>query len=959
MSAYVGKFFTAVSAALEFNSATLSGAMDIVVIEDIKGNRKSSPFHVRFGKLQLLKSRGIPIQVDLNGRPTPLRMLLGAAGEAYFYNPPLDASSSGDSPKLSQTFDSDPSVSLPLPDVEFKADDKSSSNTAIPDQSGDVAVPIRAVSLPATKKSEEHNSQLRIQPAVLTTSSKIHVNAQVSEPTLSVTTAIDQCGPEANNPVDASFEPLSYASDSEVELSRTQRGDDSHFVVDAPLSPPLFRSRCSWTPSDIPSGTKLNGPSQNRSVFPSPMQLSSSPVASVEPPLPTSTSATTSQIIPSHSCPPSEGLNPILQKDNKIQSDDGSVSCQPEANEFESTALFDLPAMPSRKVPDSPAGLVTMSSSMYDVVGEEERKLDARSLDSFDVDGNDCSSSTDGLQQRVCRILANDNALAFPQAAWSQDVADPTQAVDVPASDTDPPSDRDETLALSLCGGLLNSDMQEAQVVELFERHRVMFDDFEANPSMVFHPSLRFRIENRIVELRTVAPFLVAALAYNERMNLDSLAEAIAMDEEKLQSGESKEPPKSPPTPRRFRWFGWSASPPVVGEPLLKEEEISALDAENTENDPMAGGCDLPREIPDTHNVTSDNNDLAMSKDEGTISEKSGDALNVLLECPDESKNGCDTVGVTPEGGIVETSDVNIGTVDGRRELENEGEKVAIPGKLGIVFTEVDPEHLSFCPTMGQLNALDLETGANTLRFYVEGTTVELQCRIFLWECHSKVVISDVDGTITRSDVLGHLLPAVGRDWSQVGVAGLYTMIEKNGYKMLYLTARPIGQASQTRAFLHNVTQGNSKLPNGPVLMSPNRLVESFTREVIRRRPHEFKISALREVRNLFSPDHNPFHAGFGNRDTDVISYRAVGLMPHRIFVVNPRGELVVMKARFESTGSYSSLQDLVESVFPDITGGGGHEEVRALTENASYNNWNFWRAQLPSVDIDNLISRR
>lgn len=954
MSTYVGKFITAVSAALEFNSATLSGAMDIVVIEDIKCNRKSTPFHVRFGKLQLLKSRGIPIKVDLNGRPTPLRMLLGAAGEAYFYNPPLETSSGAGNSKISQTFEADASTSLPLPNIDFKPNDESSSNVAIPHQSSDLALPTRSASLPGTKI---HNQipHLQIQPALLTSPSQISVNPQTSEPTLSPTTAIGHCDPQADDSVSASFQALAYASDSEVELSRNMRGDDPQFAMDAPLSPPLFPTRRSWNPTDTHSEVKQRESFQN-SDLPVPVHVPLTTVVTVKSQLPSSISTSMSQSPASEENPLPKGLSADIHKGSP-QSEYDPVLPRSETNEFDSTALFNLPATPSRRGQDSSGKVVTTASSMCDIVGEEERKLDARSLDSFDFDGNGYSSSTDGLQQRVLRILANDTALTLPQAFDTQGALNATEDIDVPTPDTDPPSDRDETLTLSLCGGLLNPGMQEAQVVELFERHRVTFDDFEANPSIVFHPSLRFRIENRIVELRTVAPFLVAALAFNERMNLDTLANVAAKEEENEQKGELKEAPKSPPTPRRFRWFGWSASPPIVGEPLLNEDEITALDAENSGDDSMAVDCVFAADAVDMINTVSNDDGSTVSVKEDELSmEKEVDVKATKCEGEREKESGVGEANSKNE--LVAKDGLDMGTLVSKRGAEHEGEKVAIPGESGIAYTEVDPEHLSLCPTADQLNNLDLETGANTLRFYVEGTTVELQCRIFLWECHSKIVISDVDGTITRSDVLGHLLPAVGRDWSQVGVAGLYTMIEKNGYKMLYLTARPIGQASQTREYLHNVIQGNSKLPNGPVLMSPNRLVESFTREVIRRRPHEFKISALREVRNLFSPDYNPFHAGFGNRDTDVISYRAVGLMPHRIFVVNPRGELVVMKAKFESTGSYSSLQDLVESVFPDITGGGGHEEVRALTENASYNDWNFWRAQLPPVDINNLISR-
>lgn len=64
---------------------------------------------------------------------------------------------------------------------------------------------------------------------------------------------------------------------------------------------------------------------------------------------------------------------------------------------------------------------------------------------------------------------------------------------------------------------------------------------------------------------------------------------------------------------------------------------------------------------------------------------------------------------------------------------------------------------------------------------------------IYLWDYNDKIVISDVDGTITRSDVLGHVLPRVGKDWSQPNTVELYKSIQANGYKMLYLTARAIG----------------------------------------------------------------------------------------------------------------------------------------------------------------------
>jgi hypothetical protein len=46
-----------------------------------------------------------------------------------------------------------------------------------------------------------------------------------------------------------------------------------------------------------------------------------------------------------------------------------------------------------------------------------------------------------------------------------------------------------------------------------------------------------------------------------------------------------------------------------------------------------------------------------------------------------------------------------------------------------------------------------------------------------------RLLISDVDGTITRSDLLGHVLPAMGVDWSHAGITELFCNIVGNGYQ--------------------------------------------------------------------------------------------------------------------------------------------------------------------------------
>jgi len=68
----------------DINPATLSGAIDVVVVEQPDKELKCSPFHVRFGKLKLLRPQEKVVEVRVNGELTDLQMKVGEAGEAFF-----------------------------------------------------------------------------------------------------------------------------------------------------------------------------------------------------------------------------------------------------------------------------------------------------------------------------------------------------------------------------------------------------------------------------------------------------------------------------------------------------------------------------------------------------------------------------------------------------------------------------------------------------------------------------------------------------------------------------------------------------------------------------------------------------------------------------------------------------------------------------------------------------------
>ncbi|KAF2077434.1 hypothetical protein CYY_001283 [Polysphondylium violaceum] len=259
-------------------------------------------------------------------------------------------------------------------------------------------------------------------------------------------------------------------------------------------------------------------------------------------------------------------------------------------------------------------------------------------------------------------------------------------------------------------------------------------------------------------------------------------------------------------------------------------------------------------------------------------------------------------------------------------------------------------------PTSDQLKSLGLKKGANRITFVVSSTlqgTREVSASIYLWESNSKIVISDIDGTITKSDVFGQVLPLIGKDWSHIGVAELYSNIKENGYQIIYLTSRAIGQAGLTRSYISSVKQTSSTqtlanaqgipftLPEGPVFMSPNRLLTSFNREVIKRNPEEFKIACLQDIQNIFPPSCTPFYAGFGNRITDAIAYNTVGVPKGKTFTINAMGVINTTNTTYNKT--YTKLNDLVQDMFPCL-----HNGKHSVDE--QWNEYHYWKKSITPI---------
>uniref|UniRef100_A0A9J7Y9Y5 phosphatidate phosphatase n=1 Tax=Cyprinus carpio carpio TaxID=630221 RepID=A0A9J7Y9Y5_CYPCA len=255
--------------------------------------------------------------------------------------------------------------------------------------------------------------------------------------------------------------------------------------------------------------------------------------------------------------------------------------------------------------------------------------------------------------------------------------------------------------------------------------------------------------------------------------------------------------------------------------------------------------------------------------------------------------------------------------------------------------------------TSEQIESLNLREGANTVVFSVT-TQYQGTCRceaaIYLWSYDDKIIISDIDGTITKSDALGHILPQLGKDWTHHGIAKLYHKIHQNGYKFLYCSARAIGMADITKGYLQWVNDQGTVLPKGPVLLAPSSLFSALHREVIEKKPEVFKIACLTDIRDLFSPVTQPFYAAFGNRTNDAYAYKEVGVPETHIFTVNPRGELIQEKTKGNKS-SYSHLSELVDHFFPFIC-----KDPTTSFDCPEFSHFSFWREPLPPLDLADLI---
>ncbi|CAO3610855.1 unnamed protein product [Cunninghamella blakesleeana] len=455
-------------------------------------------------------------------------------------------------------------------------------------------------------------------------------------------------------------------------------------------------------------------------------------------------------------------------------------------------------------------------------------------------------------------------------------------------------------IEMSLCGfSAFGSD--EKENANVFEEHQITYDTFMHNPNLLNDKRLVFRYEHRYYATGHTGPLFTSLLLYKKPLQETSNHDHHDATSDGTDSRESYLFGKG--------WRQWLSRSSVAAPSSTEQNNTNDHKKEDDEE-----------KGKDDNNKSKDN--LVKDNHHHDENKKHEDITTTFTT----------TTKTTTVGWNAEHEQHNTSNLD----LQNN-----LPRKNYAKTLRLTSE---------QLKHLKLNKGVNTISFSVSSAyqgTATCAAKIFFWDYDVSVVISDIDGTITKSDTLGHVFTMIGKDWTHNGVAKLYTDICNNGYKILYLTSRAIGQADYTRDYLKKVEQDKYQLPDGPVIMSPDRLFTSFHREVIMRKPEAFKMACLKDILRLFGEKHNPFVAGFGNRITDAISYRSVGVPSSRIFTIDPYGDVKLELVK-GFTSSYIHLNDLVDQMFPPLN-------PKKADTDLEYNDWNFWKQPLPEIELPEL----
>uniref|UniRef100_A0A8C9NE61 phosphatidate phosphatase n=1 Tax=Serinus canaria TaxID=9135 RepID=A0A8C9NE61_SERCA len=792
------------------NPATLSGCIDIIVVRQPDGNLQCSPFHVRFGKMGVLRSREKVVDIEINGEAVDLHMKLGDNGEAFFVQ-----ETDNDQEVIPYHLSTSPILSegTALMESQLKRNSIDRIRNLDTNASSQVPPPAHG-SQPSTETSPVSSSVKKRRKKRRKSTHKID--------------SLKREDTHGDTSEDEDMFPIEISSEEEKEpLDNSRIPVPDVFVDDASdikapavsvlsQSAPYPHSDGEWSPLQSPSDSRPPTPQSDSELVSKSTDRSGLkdnphmhwawgelPQAAKASSLLKAKEPSMADVNPSESThfrviqsSPAEEFNPVsplpaqAQADAVIAGESEPLPAETNKSETELPGAAEPPLPANEEIKQAAACSAQPTGKM----DSPSRKKDKRSRH-LGADGVYLDDLTD-MDPEVAALYFpknGDNAQSKSMAdVGARPASHSPQSVGSSGVDSGAESTSDgirdlPSIAISLCGGLTeNKEITKEEFLE----HAVTYQQFVDNPAIIDDPNLVVKIGNKYYNWTTAGPLLLAMQAFQKPLP-KATVESIMRD-------------KMPKKGGRW-WFSWRGRNSTIKEETKPEQGMSE-----------SGLTEESSQMSRANRI----------KDESSSSDEDPRAAKQNL-------------------GSLQTNSSHLSLLSG------------ISYKKSLRLTS------------DQLKSLKLKNGPNDVTFSVT-TQYQGTCRcegtIYLWNWDDKVVISDIDGTITRSDTLGHILPTLGKDWTHQGIAKLYHKVSQNGYKFLYCSARAIGMAGMTRGYLHWVNERGTVLPQGPVLLSPSSLFSALHREVIEKKPEKFKVQCLTDIKNLFYPNTEPFYAAFGNR---------------------------------------------------------------------------------------------
>uniref|UniRef100_A0A3P9CX32 phosphatidate phosphatase n=1 Tax=Maylandia zebra TaxID=106582 RepID=A0A3P9CX32_9CICH len=831
------------------NQATLSGCIDVVVVRQRDGTYQCSPFHVRFGKLGVLRSKEKVIDIEVNGEPVDLHMKLGDNGEAFFVQ---------EAEQQNQIVPAHLATS-PIPteshlfwisEVEHRAPKDLEDDPADPEDPPEPPAPSTVATKKKKRRRKKHKGDPRreeLTPPSVTTGNAVAANAPTA-----TTAAMSSTGQnEEIFEMDLTRHSLDGYPMSDGDWPA---GDgyaftpksDSELVMRPSESLLRAESHMQWTWGEFPETTRVtkkekSEPLKKVTITPSESthfrvilsseamenetevekgDATSSSVCNIVKPEPRTPVTTVTPVIPISSVSTISSVSPEAPTEplDILQS---SIATSTSSSNQQTDSPSKKKGVPKRSQHQGPEDIYLDDLNVLepDVAARYFPKSETEAAAKHWID----SEMHSGSQS--------------PQSVGSAAADSGTECLSDSTSDL-------PDVTLSLCGGLTeNAEISK----ERFMEHIITYHEFAENPAIIDNPNLVVRIGNRYYNWTLAAPLILSLQAFQK--NLPKATEEAWVKE--------KMPKKS------GRWWFWRKR----ADSTIKQVCMLLVQVNKTKFEVVSA-----------------------------VSFCSLFMGSVLPKARDSSSD----------------------------EESKEVSAASCQERLQPVDGQHHPSPHTYRKSLrlssDQIASLKLKQGPNDVTFSIT-TQYQGTCRcegtIYLWNWDDKVIISDIDGTITKSDVFGQILPQLGKDWTHQGIAKLYHSVAENGYKFLYCSARAIGMADMTRGYLQWVNDGGTILPRGPLMLSPSSLFSAFHREVIEKKPEIFKIECLTDIKNLFQNNKQPFYAAFGNR----------------------------------ANCAFQRLSELVEHVFPLLS-----KEQNEAFVMPEYSSFCYWRQPIPEINPDELL---